>query len=375
MYRFNLLINVILSFQIIILISFFIGCSKRDSFRDENAAIELYNLSTDIGEQYNVAAAHPKIINVKQIFEQASVPDPPYFPYVADSVAKLHTFDIHSPEQLKDFFRYTKDRLPLVSSHRGAAGLGYPENSIATFRHTLRHTWSIMEVDPRYTKDSVIVLMHDATLDRTSTGHGKVIDQTWAELKQLNLKDKRGNMTKFKIPTLGEALEWAKGKTVLLLDHKNVSAATRAKAIKKHHAEACAMVICYTYKAAKKVYQIDEDIMMEVFIPNRKKAKKFAKTGVPWQNVVAFISQYKPKDPGIFKYLHSRGVMTIRASERTIDKQFIQGKISEKQLKDGYRKMIQSGTDIIEANIGIRAGKTLRKMWPDHSSKLDYFEY
>src|SRR5699024_4678666 len=128
----------------------------------------------------------------------------------------------------------------------GAPTLGYPENCIATFRHTLRHTWSIMEVDPHYTKDSAIILMHDPTLDRTSTGHGKISDYTLPELKKLNLKDSKGNTTKFKIPTLDEALEWAKGKTVLILDQKDVPVEARAEKIIEHHAQSCAMIMCYT---------------------------------------------------------------------------------------------------------------------------------
>jgi glycerophosphoryl diester phosphodiesterase len=47
----------------------------------------------------------------------------------------------------------------------------------------------MFEIDPRITKDSVVVLMHDATLDRTTTGTGRVADHTWAELQQLRLKD------------------------------------------------------------------------------------------------------------------------------------------------------------------------------------------
>ena len=41
---------------------------------------------------------------------------------------------------------------------------------------------------PRLTKDSVIVLMHDATLDRTTSGKGKLADFTWNELQQIRLQ-------------------------------------------------------------------------------------------------------------------------------------------------------------------------------------------
>lgn len=347
-------------------------------YRDKDAPIELYDLSTDIGEQHNVAEAHPDVIKkIKGFFEKSSTPNAPFFPYAPDSMAKLHTFAIQTPQQLKDFFHYTNDRIPFVSSHRGAPTLGYPENCLATFAHTLRHGWSIMEIDPHYTKDSAIILMHDPTLDRTSTGHGKISDYTLEELKKLDLKDPEGHVTKFKIPTLDEALEWAKGKTVLILDQKDVPAEVRAEKIKAHQAQSCAMVMCYTYEDAKKVYAIDKNIMMEVFIPNRQKAEEFEKTGVPWSNVVAFVTHNQPKDKEIFDYLHRKGVMAIRGSSRNVDREYRADKISKKQLEKAYREMVQTGTDIIEADLGVQAGEGLYQIQQSvyqNSPKKNYFK-
>lgn len=350
---------------------------QNDSYPRKNAAIELYDISTDTGEQTDVAKDHPDSIKkIEGFFDESSTADASFFSYAADSVAALHVFDIQSPEQMKDFFRYTPDRIPFVSSHRGAPTLGYPENCIPTFRHTLRHTWSIMEIDPHYTRDSMIILMHDPTLDRTSTGTGRISDYTLEELSGFHLKDAMGNVTKFKIPTLDEALEWAKGKTILILDQKDVSAETRAKKINEHHAEASAMVMCYTYADAKKVYAIDKDIMMEVFIPDRGKAEEFEQTGVPWHNVVAFVTHHEPKDPDIFQYLHGKGVLAIRGSSRNVDKQYTDDEISKKRLEDAYRAMVQSGADIIEADLGVQAGEGLRKLQTGArpgSSKAKYF--
>src|SRR5262245_58605704 len=128
----------------------------------------------------------------------------------------FHTFNIRNSYELKELLSYRASRQPLVSAHRGGARRGFPENCLATFENTLRHTPALLEVDPRYTKDGAIVLMHDATLERTTTGEGKVADHTLAELKALRLKDPEGNITDYRIPTLDEALAWAKGKTMLV---------------------------------------------------------------------------------------------------------------------------------------------------------------
>ncbi len=350
---------------------------QNNIYRDKEAVIELYDLSRDISEQNDVASLHPDVIKkIKEFFRKSNIPNAPFFPYAPDSLAKLHTFKIHTPQQLKNFFHYTSDRIPFVSSHRGGPTLGYPENCLATFTHTLRHTWSVMEVDPHYTKDSAIILMHDPTLDRTSTGQGKISDYTLEQLKELNLRDPMGHVTKFKIPTLDDALAWARGKTILILDQKDVPAEVRARKIKKHRAEAYAMVMCYTYEDAKKVYEIDEDIMMEVFIPNISKAREFEKTGVPWENVIAFVTHDKPKNKEIFSYLHSKGVMTIRGSSRNVDREYSADKISKAQLEEAYKRMVQAGADIIEADLGVQAGKGLDELrngkW-SNSSKRKFF--
>ena len=64
--------------------------------------------------------------------------------------------------------------------------------------------------------------MHDATIDRTTTGTGKVSDYTFEELQQFFLKDREGNVTPYKIPTLEECIVWSRGKTILNLDIKDV---------------------------------------------------------------------------------------------------------------------------------------------------------
>lgn len=273
-----------------------------------------------------------------------------------------------------EFFRYTTDRIPFISSHRGGPREGLPENCIATFENTLRHTWSILEIDPRYTKDSAIVLMHDATLNRTSNGNGKVSDYTLEEIRKLKLKDTKGNITEESIPTLDEALEWAKGKTILIVDMKDVPVDARVRKIREHHAQANAMVMVYSFADAKRCYELDNSIMMEVFIPDIAAAVKFDETGVPWSNIVAFVTHVEPKDKAVFKYIHDKGAMCIRGSSRTIDKDFMDGKISDSNVLNAkYRQLINDGADIIEADLGVEAGKAIEKLQAVRSSKRKSF--
>lgn len=287
---------------------------------------------------------------------------------------KLHVLDLESPRQLRSFMKYSLDRIPFVSAHRGGPRPGFPENCLATFENTLRHTWAILEIDPRYTKDSAIVLMHDPTLERTSTGTGKVSDFTLAELRKFRLKDTEGQVTKYTIPTLGEALEWAKGKTILVIDQKDVPMAARVAEIRKHSAEANALVMAYNFEDAKLAYSLNPEVMMEVFIADQKAADNFEQKGVPLENVVAFVTHTQAKDAAIFQHLHDRGAMAIVGSSRTIDKDFAEKKISQTELDKGYHAIIASGADIIEADLAIEAGEALQSKAKMEGSKKKFFK-
>ncbi|MFY0608564.1 MAG: glycerophosphodiester phosphodiesterase family protein [Cyclobacteriaceae bacterium] len=76
----------------------------------------------------------------------------------------------------------------------------------------------MVEIDVRMTKDSVFILMHDDTIDRTTNGSGRVEEMAWAELKELRLIDPLKAVTNHKIPTLEQALSVAEGKILLNLD-------------------------------------------------------------------------------------------------------------------------------------------------------------
>ena len=126
-----------------------------------------------------------------------------------------HYIDIRTRAQLHAWFRHAPDRPIVVSGHRGGMMAGYPENCIESFEKTLSMMPSFFEIDPRLTRDSVIVLMHDATIDRTTTGTGRVSDYTYEELQAFFLKDREGNVTPYKIPTLEACIAWSRGRTML----------------------------------------------------------------------------------------------------------------------------------------------------------------
>lgn len=73
----------------------------------------------------------------------------------------------------------------VATAHRGASGL-YPENTLLAMTKAVELGADLIEFDLRLTKDGIPVLLHDTTIDRTSTGTGKPGDHTLEELRQFN---------------------------------------------------------------------------------------------------------------------------------------------------------------------------------------------
>lgn len=190
---------------------------------------------------------------------------------------RLHTLNIKNEKELQAFFRYTGKDQPLISGHRGCHIKNFPENSIEAMSNTLEQTPAFFEIDPRLTKDSVIVLLHDDTLDRTTTGKGKLSNYTWEEIKKLKLKDSEGNITPYRVPTLAEAIEWARGKTILNLDKKDVPFRMITDIIRKHKAGAFVMVTVHTAEQAKYYYDDDKNRMLSAFVKTARRLNRMRK--------------------------------------------------------------------------------------------------
>lgn len=114
----------------------------------------------------------------------------------------------------------------IVIAHRGCWHQA-PENSLAGLEACVRAGVDAIELDVRHTRDGVAVIIHDDTLDRTTNGHGAVVDQDWAELSRLRLRQGHGGpdaaLTEQSIPTLDAYLAAAKGRMMIVFDVKDGS--------------------------------------------------------------------------------------------------------------------------------------------------------
>ena len=109
---------------------------------------------------------------------------------------------------------------PLFAAHRGGAAL-WPENSLLAFGNAVALGADYLELDVHLSRDGLVMVIHDPTLDRTTTGSGPVRERTAAELGALRLKDRSGTVTAEPVPTLDQVVALAAaGKRQMLLEIK-----------------------------------------------------------------------------------------------------------------------------------------------------------
>ena len=107
-----------------------------------------------------------------------------------------------------------------VVAHRGGALIGN-ENTLSAFESGIRAGAEYIELDVHLTADSVVVVCHDPTLNRTTDRKGRICDLTLEQFKQARALDREtGKATDETLPTLAEALDLIKGRAGVLLEIK-----------------------------------------------------------------------------------------------------------------------------------------------------------
>lgn len=171
-----------------------------------------------------------------------------------------------TPKDIAAFYDCLRERsLTIVAAHRG--GDAPFENAIPTFERTASGAPSpvAIETDVQRTKDGVLVLMHDDTLDRTTNGTGPVANVTAAQFAALRLEDDMGKPTGVRPPTLRQALDWAKGRAILQLDVKRgVPIADVVAAVRAADAMQRVIVIVYSAEAAIAAHRLAPEMMLSV---------------------------------------------------------------------------------------------------------------
>lgn len=274
--------------------------------------------------------------------------------------SEKHYQSFSSAEALQEYLSWSPEKLPLISAHRGGpmvvrGGSGFPENCIETFENALRYAPCLIECDVRKSADGVLLLMHDETLNRTTTGSGPVATTTAAELKRLFLTDPQGRITPYRIPTLAEALQWARGKAILTLDVKpEVDPADIVAMIAQFQAESYVTVITYNLETAHIYHRLNPNLVISAPAQGLVGVQRLLGSGIPAKNLMGFVGVYEPP-PQIYDLLHQQGIRAILGTMGNLDRK------AEKQGAKVYVQLLKNGADVLATDNVALAAEAIEK--------------
>ncbi|MCL6739554.1 glycerophosphodiester phosphodiesterase family protein [Sphingomonas sp. RB56-2] len=182
-----------------------------------------------------------------------------------------------------------------IVAHRGLAE-GLPENTLAAFRQSIDRGIKVIELDVRVTRDRQLVILHDATLDRTTDCSGPLSSFTLVRLKACDAgwPTHQGE----RVPTLAEAIALVEhGPARLLLDIKPATPLDAVLAeVRELHAERKVILGLRSASEISQARTALPGVMILGFMPKVDDAPAFAKAGV---DIIRLWSDWVGADPAL----------------------------------------------------------------------------
>ena len=122
----------------------------------------------------------------------------------------------HTDKLLRELNNPKSDYV-FVIAHRGD-WRNFPENSLEAMNSAIEMGVDIVEIDIHRTADGELVVCHDRTINRTTNGKGKIKELTLDSLRNCRLRAGHNAVTRYKMPTLAEALDLCKGRALINID-------------------------------------------------------------------------------------------------------------------------------------------------------------
>lgn len=231
---------------------------------------------------------------------------------------------------------------PLISAHRGGRFIaGYPENALETFQFVFEQAPVIIECDVNMSADSVLFLMHDNTLNRTTTGSGAAQLKPWKEIEPLYLRDDYGIITRYHPPSLEAVLSWANKDRQLTLDVKRgVPIEKVVQMVRNRGAIDYASVITYNYEDALRAYLEDPSIHISVNIRNKEELQRYLDGPFHTNNLMAFTGLTE-RSADFYQQLKDAGIRIIIGTIGNLDQR------AAARGEHVYHKLFEAGADIL----------------------------
>lgn len=178
----------------------------------------------------------------------------------------------------------------LLQAHRAGDRPGAAENSLAASLASIEDGAVFVEIDVARSADGVLFLMHDDTLDRTTTGSGGFAEMTFAELSELELVDVDGEPAGETVPTLADTLEALDGRGIAQIDRKRPTTFDEiVDVLEASDAVDRSIVITYTIDDAIALHQRLPDVMISVGLRDMDDVRQLTAAGVDLTRIQAWL--------------------------------------------------------------------------------------
>ena len=243
----------------------------------------------------------------------------------------------------------------LVAAHRGGA----IENSLTGMREIAQLLPALMEVDVAQSADGVLFLMHDDTLDRTTTGSGNISQMSWQDIENVRLRDGEGREISETPPTLTDALEWSAGKAILELDIKrSTDYDDLVSVVKQAGASHRVIYIAYSLEQALTLHRLHPDVMISYSVDDPQDIDQAVAAGLPADRMLGWTGTASP-DKVVFDALNGADIEVIFGTLGGADS--IDNRIAASGSDDYYAQLARDGVDIIATDAPIRAYEAMKK--------------
>lgn len=244
----------------------------------------------------------------------------------------------------------------IVSAHRGGPDDTHAENTVAAYAALTARGITLAETDVRPSRDGVLVLSHDPSLDRVSSLSGRIADQDWAMISEARMRTRSGSLTEFPPANLPQLLAATTYGPILQLDIKeDTRIASVLDTVETAHAVHRVIYLAYTDTDIAAIARRQPEAIIATVIPDLAKLDHLLALGVAPEHLHALFFE-SAIDRQFFQALRARGVTVLVAATQAEET----GPHESHPLDDDrYRAIRDAGAQILVSDHPEKAAAAL----------------
>lgn len=197
-----------------------------------------------------------------------------------------------------------------VVAHRGWLAPTHLENSLREMRASVAAGVTTLEIDLRASRDGTLFLLHDATLDRTTTGTGRIDAASDAQLSSVTLTRADGTSTGEPLPRFDAVMAWARSvaDVELMLDIKGVDLEALAGALVAHELDRRSIILTFDAATTTTLLRLDHQALVSVLVASPDDIGRVAALA-PTRRLALYVAQ--DADPTLYTAAAATGLPVV----------------------------------------------------------------